>query len=149
MDEKYLKAAKKEMKRIAKELGHSPTSYEYRSKVAKEFTFKKLAVHDLTLNKLKIAAKVPINGKGYKEGCQTTGPGKQIFCLSLNTEISSNDCVPYYKKICNKCNDIQNDNRSSIPSLTAEEQRMEILTLSYGNKFSAGNDIYLTDNGLA
>lgn len=144
MDEKYLKAAKKEMKRIVKELGRSPKSDEFRSMAGKEFKLVKLTRHGLTLNKLKKFADVVV----CKQMPDTRGTTKQIYCLSVANSISSNECVPHYKNICRQCKDIQMKNRKSIPDLTAEEQKTQTYMTSLGDKFDAGNSIYQTDNGF-
>ena len=115
INKQYLAGAKKEIKRIYKLLGHSPTSTEYAKNAAIIYNLKRLKKQDITLNQLKEAAKIPLLKSGMKTGTKLKSSQTLIYCLAYNGEIMSIDCMLDYKKICSRCTNRQINNIKPLP----------------------------------
>lgn len=145
INKQYLAGAKKEIKRIYKLLGYSPTLTEYNKNAATIYNLKRLKKQNITLNQLKEAAKIPLLKSGMKTGTKLKSSQTLIYCLAYNGKIMAADCMPKYRDICDKCPSKQKNNVKPIPNIPEEIEQISRYDISCGNKYLNGNDIYMTD----
>jgi len=151
-DRKYLKKAAEHMKKLYKELGHSPRAAEYDKIDESKFKLRALYKNNIKLNQLKEAAGVPIRKSGFKAGGhrpkESGSKRVNIFCQACKRTISSKECMPNYKSACNGCKSKQKENVKSIPDIPEEIEQLSKYNILCGNKYMNGNDIYMTDIGV-
>lgn len=148
-NKEYLKKAAKNLKKIYKKLGHSPTAAEYDRTAESQFKLRALYKNNIKLNQLKEAAGVPKKKPGFKAG-QHKGNGRAyIFCVAYKGKIASTECMPGYKEeFCIDCKSKQKNNVKALPDIPEEIEQLSKYNISCGNKHMNGNDIYLTDIGV-
>ena len=148
-DKEYLKKAAKNLKKIYKKLGHSPTAAEYDRIAESQFKLRILYKNNIKLNQLKEAAGVPKRKSGNQTGKQKGDKRIDIFCLTYNGKIAAADCMPGHKKeICRNCKSKQKNNVKPIPDIPAKIEKILKYDAPLGNKYMNGNDVYLTDTGV-
>ena len=151
-DRKYLKEAAKYMKKLYKELGHSPRAAEYDKIAESKFKLRALYKKNIGLNQLKEAASVPKRKSGFKAGehkAKKSGSKRvNIFCQACKSTISSKECIPNYKSACNGCKSKQIKNIKAIPDIPEAIEQLLKYSISCGSKHMNGNGIYMTDIGI-
>jgi hypothetical protein len=112
-----------EIKRVADEIGYSPTQVEY-----KRYCRRGMSTHrcqlatGLLFNEAKRLAGIPVCVGGYFKGAErpVNAPTKpshgRLFCAARMVDIYAGDCVPYCSDACRTCADIQLTNPHSTRS---------------------------------
>lgn len=149
IDKKYLKEAAKNLKRIYKKLGHSPTASEYNRITETQFKLRTLYKNNIKLNQLKDVAGIPKRKSGFKKGTNPSSRRSSIHCPAYGGKIVSSECMPGYKEeFCTGCKSKQKKNVKALPDIPAKAEKILKYDAPLGNKHMNGNDTYLTDVGV-
>ena len=148
-NKEYLKEAARNLKKMCKKLGHSPTAAEYDRIAESQFKLRSLYKNNIKLNELKDVAGIPKRKSGFKKGTNPSGRRSSIHCPAYGGKIVSTECMPGYKKeFCTGCESKQKKNVKALPDIPEEVEKILKYHEPLGNKYMNGNDTYLTDVGV-
>ena len=149
INNKYLKQAVNHIKKLYKDLGHSPTAAEYDKISESQFKLRSLYKNNIKLNQLKEAADVPIRKSGNKIGTYSGKKKADIYCIAHKGKIAAVECMPGYRKeICEKCEHKQKENPKALPDIPKEIEQLTKYDGHNNSKHMNGNSVYLIDNGF-
>lgn len=149
INSEYLEQAVEHIKKIYKDLGHSPTAAKYDRISESQFKLRMLYKNNIKLNQLKEAAGVPIRKPGNKTGIHRGKNKPDIYCKAHKGKIAAVECMPGYRKeICENCEHKQKENPTALPDIPEEIEQQTKYDGLQRSKFMNGNDIYMTDIGV-